>query len=196
MPEKQTKVSTEDCKKALAAAWPAEYGGDALNWKRLSKTGKKGSPIVREFQHKDLPVAATVVEENGAISTVSLRLLGPWDVEDDESGMFDREETTAFLSAHYKPSDFYFFVSDEKEMGSTWYLLAPVSYWKTAGALYDQELGPYVAKILPNGEVDEAQESTFCSEMEPDALRAELTRLGFLHDDEFDACFKPSEPSQ
>ena len=193
------KITSEDCKRAIEAAWPADFPPLAADFKRIAKSGKKGSPIERLFYHRSLPLKAVVVEENGAITATTISGVGPWDVCDAEteadeamSAIVESHAGFDFLSSHdlFKPSDFVFFVSDEQDENMedfpTWYVLTPVSYWRKSGCAYDGELDHYIKRHLPE-DGGEASEGTFCSDLSPEAVRADLLKRGFVQDAEFDA---------
>jgi len=194
-------ISTEDCKRAIVAAWPAEFGEGAEDFKRVSKKGKKGEPIVRLFYHRALPLKAIVVEENGAIVNTTIKGLGVFDLNDESES--DQEladnlmtnEAYAFYEKHknlFEPADFYFFVSDEKDEYSPdyphWFVLTPVAYFDRVGCQYDQEVSYLLGDHLP----DDCGESSSCSFSfagNPEDMREELLKRGFARSEKFDAFF-------
>jgi hypothetical protein len=191
-------ISTEDCKRAIVAAWPAEFGAGAEDFKRVSKKGKKGEPIVRVFYHRKLPLQAIVTEENGAIVRTEVKGLGIFDVPDDSPEMdnifdiTDSAEAHEFYGKHdlFKPQDFYFYVSDRPdEFGGDcphWFVIVPVAYFERAGCQYDQELSALIGRHLPD-DCGESSSTNFHSSMTPDELRAELSKRGFQRSEKFDA---------
>lgn len=191
------KITTEACVLAIAAAWPVEYGKGAENWKRISKKGAKGQPIERVFNHRTLPLTATVTETSGTISATTIKGIAPWDVDyDSEAGeaimeMFDTEEAREFCqnNAVFPASDFYFYVSDEADSGYYWYVITPKAYFDRDGYQYDQELSFLLEKFLPEGD-GEASEGSFTTERSPEETRAELLQRGFAQSDKFDAFMK------
>jgi len=194
------KITTEDCVAALTSAFPAEFGPDSGNWKRVSKAGKKGEPIVRVFYHRALPLKGIVTEVKGAISDVTFKGVGSWDL-DPESEVDNAMEAVVstnaawtFLETHdlFKPSDFVFYVSPTNDDGDeTWYVLTPISYFKREGAQYDDQLDFVIARHLPEGD-GEATEATFVTDRKPDEVRADLLARGFVQDPAFDAMFADS----
>jgi len=191
------KISTEDCTAALKAAFPAEFGTDSDNWKRVSKSGKKGEPIVRVFYHRALPLKGIVTEVQGAISDVAFKGVGSWDLNPEsevDNAMEAVVSTNAawkFLEAHdlFKPSDFVFYVPPTMEEGEdTWYVLTPISYFKREGYQYDDQIDFVIARHLPEGD-SEMEESTFVTDRSPDDVRADLLARGFVQDPAFDALF-------
>lgn len=193
------KITSDDCKSAIEAAWLADFPPVSGEFKRIAKSGKKGGPIERLFYHRSLPLKAVVVEENGAITRTTISGVGPWEVADGEteaaaamSMIVESHAGFDFLSSHdlFKPADFVFFVSDEQDENMedfpTWYVLTPVLYWRQCGSAYDGELDHYIKRHLPD-DGGEASEGTFCSELSPAEVRADLLKRGFVQDAEFDA---------
>lgn len=193
-----SKITTEDCKGALEAAWPTRFGTDlsdqAGKWKRVSKTGKKGQPIVRLFYHESLPLQATVIEVNGALTSTVIKGFGPFDGDEESESeamatMVERADSNAawdFFTKYdcYSPSDFAFWVSPTKEMGDTWYCITPVTCFRKNGCQFDGQLDYIVARYLPEGD-GEMTEGTFATALEPDEIKAELLKRGFVDDKEF-----------
>lgn len=197
------KITTEDCKAALEAAWPADFPPQAevrADWKRISKTGKKGSPVERLFYHRSLPIKAVVLEENGAITGTTISGIGPWDVLDPET---ENDEAMAaivnsnagfdFIRQHdlFKPADFVFYVNHDPSLNEdgVWYMLTPLSYWKKNGCAYDEQLDFCIERHLPD-DGGEVMEATFVSDTTPEETQAELLKRGFVQDPEFDAMMK------
>jgi hypothetical protein len=194
-----TAISTEDCKRAIEAAWPAEFGEGADNFKRVSKKGKKGEPIERLFYHRKLPLKAIVIEENGAIVKTTIKGLGLFDLSDESEA--DQEladnlwsnETYAFYEKHqnlFEPADFYFYVSDKKDEFSPeypyWFVLTPVAYFDRNECQYDQEVSHLIGSHLPD-DCGESSSCNFSSATSPDELREELLKRGFVQSAKFDA---------
>lgn len=191
-------ISTEDCKSAIVSAWPAEFGAGADDFKRVSKKGKKGEPIVRIFHHRKLPVQAVVTEENGAIVDTQIKGLAIFDADpESESGdslfeICDSPEAYAFYEKHdlFKPSDFYFYVSDDVDPHSPeyphYFVLVPVVFFERDGYMYDQELTPLMGRHLPD-DVAESCSCNFTFAAKPEEMREELTKRGFLRSEKFDA---------
>lgn len=191
-------VSTEDCKRAIVAAWPAEFGAGAEDFKRVSKKGKKGEPIVRLFHHRKLPLKAVVTEENGAIVSTQIKGLALFDVDEESESadslyeICDSHEAAAFYEKHdlFKPSDFYFYVSNDMDEHSPeyphYFVLVPVVFFEREGCMYDQELTPFVGRHLPD-DVGESCSCNFSFAAEPEEMREELSKRGFLRSEKFDA---------
>lgn len=194
MPE---KITTADCKQAIAEAWTEIFGADladqAGKWKRISKKGKKGGPVERVFHHESLPLQALVVEKDGAISESLIRGVAWFEYGDDfepatesESAMYERsssDEAMDLFSKYscFKPSDFTFRMCTEAEAvrdGGTWYELYPKRNFGREDASNDQQLDYLIDKFLPEGD-GEVMEGTFSSERSVVEARAELIRLGF-----------------
>ncbi len=192
-----SKITTEDCKAALVAAWPTRFGTDlsdqADKWKRISKTGKKGQPIVRLFYHDTLPLQATVTEENGALTSTEIKGFAPFDGDEESESeamakMVERSNSNAawdFFGKYdvYSPSDFAFWVSPDKDMGHTWYIVTPVTCFRKNGCQFDGQLDYIVERYLPEG--GEVMEGTFASDLEPEELKAELIKRGLVDDANF-----------
>lgn len=191
-----SKITTEDCVKAVVAAFPAEYGSDNDNWKRFSKSGKKGEPIVRVFHHRALPLQALVTEVNGVIVSTTFKGLAPWDVDPDSpageaiSKMYGTNACIEFIRAHdlFPPSDFCFYVCSEEEAadGDVWYILCPLALQKRTGYMYSDQLDHFVLRHLPKDH-SEMEESTFVSDVGREETRALLLAAGFVSDPKFDA---------
>ncbi len=191
-------ISTDDCKNAIIAAWPAEFGEGAGDFKRVSKKGKKGEPIERLFYHRTLPLKAIVVEENGAIVKTTFKGLAAFDLSDESQSdqelaeNLETDEASAFYKKHdlFKPSDFYFYVSNDVDEHSPdyphYFVLVPVSFYERNPYMYDQELTSYVEKYLPD-DVGESCSSSFVFATTPDEMREELSKRGFLRSEKFDA---------
>ncbi|MBA3994834.1 MAG: hypothetical protein C0469_15045 [Cyanobacteria bacterium DS2.3.42] len=191
-------ISTEDCKRAIVAAWPAEYGEGSEDFKRVSKRGKKGEPIERLFYHRKLPLKAIVIEENGAIVKTTIKGLGIFDLSDESESdqelaeNLETQEAYEFFEKHdlFQPSDFYFYVSDDVDEHQPeyphYFVLVPVTFYERNGYMYDQELSPLMGRHLPD-DVGEASSSSFCFAVTPDEMRAELAKRGFLRSEKFDA---------
>lgn len=192
-------ISTEDCKRAIVASWPAEFGEGAEDFKRVSKKGKKGEPIVRLFYHRTLPLKAIVVEESGAIVKTTIKGLGLFDLNDESQA--DQEladnlwsnETYAFYEKHqnlFEPADFYFYVSDKPDEfagdAPYWFVLTPVAYFDRVECQYDQEVSHLIGSHLPD-DCSESSSCTFASSLEPQQLREELLKRGFVRSEKFDA---------
>lgn len=192
-------ISTEDCKRAIVAAWPAEFGEGAGDFKRVSKKGKKGEPIVRLFYHRSLPLKAIVVEENGSIVKTTIKGLAYFhlneesDADQELADNLESREAYAFIEKHpnlFDPADFYFYVSDATDEHSPeyphWFVLTPVAYFERAGCQYDQEVSHLLGNHLP----DDCGESSSCSFSfagSPEEMRAELIKRGFSRSEKFDA---------
>ena len=192
-------ISTEDCKRAIVAAWPAEFGAGADNFKRVSKKGKKGEPIERLFYHRKLPVKAIVIEENGAIVKTTIKGLAYFDLNEESDSdqeladNLESNEAYAFYEKHsnlFEPADFYFYVSDAVDEFSPdyphWFVLTPVAYFDRNGCQYDQEVSHFIGAHLPD-DVAESSSCNFSSAMSPDELREELLKRGFVRSEKFDA---------
>ncbi len=190
-------ISTEDCKRAIVAAWPAEFGDGADNFKRVSKKGKKGEPIERVFIHRQLPLKAIVVEENGAIVKTTIKGVAAFELSDESEAdqeladNLDSEEAYAFYEKHdlFPPSDFYFYVSDKPDELSkeypSWFVLVPVAFYDREGHMYDQQVSHLIARHLPD-DCGESSSCNFSSATKPEDLRNELTARGFRRSPEFD----------
>lgn len=195
------KISTADCKKALAQAWPLTFGEDlpdqASKWKRISKRGKKGEPIERVFFHDTLPVQALVVEKDGAIVDTIIRGFARFDADEEaateaENKMAERAETNAgfeFLGKYplFRPSDFLFKMCSEEEAardGHTWYELFPTSDFGRGEANNDEQLDYLIQSHLPDGD-GEVTEGTFASQLSVSECEAALRAKGFLCSDEW-----------
>lgn len=197
------KISTADCKKALAQAWPATFGADlpeqAGKWKRVSKRGKKGEPIERVFFHDTLPLQALVVEKEGAIVDTIIRGFARFEANEEsatpaELQMAERAETNEgwkFLEKYplYRPSDFLFKMCSEEEAardGHTWYLLFPTSDFGRGDGYGDgdAQLDYLIMSHLPDGD-GEVMEGTFASQLSVSECEAALRAKGFLCSDEW-----------
>ena len=199
-----SKITTEDCAKAVVANFPAEYGSDSDNWKRISKSGKKGEPIVRVFHHRALPLQALVTEENGAIVSTKYKGLAPWDVDRDSpagqavSEMYGTNACIEFIRAHdlFPPSDFCFYVCSEEEAedGDVWYILCPIALLKRTGYGYTDQLDHFVLSHLPENH-SEMEESTFVSDVGREETRALLLAKGFVCDSKFEAQMSGNAPA-
>ncbi len=191
-------ISTEDCKRAIVAAWPAEFGEGAEDFKRVSKKGKKGEPIERLFYHRKLPLKAIVIEEEGAIVKTTIKGLAIFDLNDESQSdqefaeQLESHDAYAFYEKHdlFQPADFYFYVSDDVDEHSPQYthyfVLVPVCFFQRNGCMYDQELSPLMGWHLPD-DVGEASSSSFVFATTPEEMRAELSKRGFLRSEKFDA---------
>lgn len=200
-----SKITTEDCAKAVVANFPAEYGSDSDNWKRVSKSGKKGEPIVRVFHHGTLPLQALVTEENGAIVSTKYKGLAPWDVDPNSpagkavSKMYGTNACIEFIRAHdlFPPSDFCFYVCSEEEeadCGDVWYILCPLASLKRTGYMYGEQLDHFLLKHLPD-DGGEMEEGTFVSDLGREETRARLLAIGFVSDAKFEAQMSGNAPS-
>ncbi len=192
-----TKITTEDCAKAVVANFPAEYGSDNNNWKRISKSGKKGEPIVRLFYHRALPLQAFVTEVNGAIVSTTYKGLAPWDVDPESANAAEIQElygTNAcieFVRAHtlFPASDFCFYICSEEEQeesGDVWYILSPIALHQRTGYSYTDQLDHFVLHLLPEDD-SEMEESTFVTANSREETRAKLLAIGFVDDAKFTA---------
>ena len=192
-----SKITTEDCAKAVVANFPAEYGSDNDNWKRISKSGKKGEPILRLFYHRALPLQATVTEVNGAIVSTTYKGLATWDVEPDSpnaaavQAMYQTNACWEFIRAHdlFSPSAFAFYVCSEEEAeesGDVWYFLTPVAGLKHKDYNYTGHLEDFVQRHLP-ADHGEMEECTFVSDVGREETRALLLARGFICDSKFEA---------
>lgn len=200
-----SKITTEDCAKAVVANFPVEYGNDNDNWKRISKSGKKGEPIVRVFHHRALPLQALVTEENGAIVSTKYKGLAPWDVDQDSaagqavSAMYATNACWEFIRAHdlFPASDFAFYVCSEEEheeSGDVWYFLTPVAGLKRKDFNYTDHLEDFVGKHLP-ADHSEMEECTFVSDVGREETRALLLARGFICDAKFEAQMSGNAPA-
>lgn len=197
------KISTADCKNALAQAWPQVFGADlpalSSQWKRISKRGKKGEPIERVFFHETLPVQGLVVEKDGAIVDTIIRGFARFDADEesataDEAQMADRADTNEgfeFLAKYplFRPSDFLFKVCSEEEAardGDTWYQLFPTTDFGRGEAHGgdDVQLDYLIMTHLPEGD-GEATEGTFVSQLSVTECEAALRAKGFICSDEW-----------
>ncbi|CAN5636493.1 hypothetical protein BH10CYA1_BH10CYA1_45670 [soil metagenome] len=197
------KISTADCKNALAQAWPEVFGEDlpdqSSKWKRISKHGKKGEPIERVYFHETLPLQALVVEKDGAIVETIIRGFAPFDASEEpateaESQMADRantDESWTFLSEYplFRPSDFLFKMCSEEEAArarNTWYRLYPTTDFGRGEAYGDgdAQLDYLIISHLPEGD-GEATEATFVSQLSVSACEAALRAKGFICSDEW-----------
>lgn len=195
------KVTTADCKKALAQAWPTVFGTDlpdqASRWKRISKRGKKGEPVERVFFHETLPVQALVVEKDGAIVDTIIRGFARFDAPEDsateaEFAMAERAETNAgfeFLGKYplFRPSDFLFKMCSEEEAardGHTWYELFPTTDFGRGETHNDEQLDYLIMSHLPEGD-GEVMEGTFASQGTVSECEAALRAKGFICADEW-----------
>ena len=202
------KISTQDCKAALIAAWPATFGDDlaevASKWKRVSKRGKKGEPIERVFFHDTLPLQALVIEKDGAIIDTILRGFAPFDASEEnatdaEYKMAERAQSNAgfeFLGKYrlFRPSDFLFRVCSPEEAardGHTWYELYPTTDFGRGDAQYDDQLDYLIQSYLPEGD-GEVMEGTFASQLGVAECEAALRAKGFVSADEGTATSKRS----
>lgn len=191
-----SKITTEDCAKAVVAAFPAEYGSDNDNWKRFSKSGKKGEPILRVFHHRALPLQALVTEVNGVIVSTTFKGLAPWDVDPESAAaesigaMYGTNACIDFIRAHdlFPPSDFCFYVCSEEEAdgGDTWYILCPLACLKRTGYMYTDQIDYFLLKHLPEGD-SEMEEGTFVTDASREETRARLLAIGFVSDAKFEA---------
>ena len=192
-----SKITTEDCAKAVVANFPAEYGDDSDNWKRISKSGKKGEPIVRVFHHRALPLQALVTEVNGAIVSTKYKGLAPWDVDPDSPAgeairaMYGTNACIQFIRSHdlFPPSDFCFYVCSEEELADcddVWYVLCPLACLRRTGHMYTEQLDYFLLKHLPD-DGGEMEESTFVSDVGREETRARLLAIGFVSDPKFEA---------
>lgn len=196
------KITTADCEKAVVAAFPAEFGTDSSNWKRYSKSGKKGEPIVRVFHHRALPLQALVTEVDGTIVGTTFKGLATWDVpsgsaaEEEIDAIFNTQAGYDFIAAHdlFKPSDFLFYVTDVDEGEGIWYTLCPVAYFNRNGCTYDGELDHFLRRHLPD-DGGEATEGTFISDLDPEPTRERLLALGFVRDAKYDAMMSGNAPA-
>jgi len=195
------KITTADCKIALAQAWPGMFGVDlpeqASKWKRGPKHGKKGEPIERVFYHDTLPVQALVVEKDGAIVETIIRGFARFDANEEsateaEFKMADRAETKEgfeFLGKYplFRPSDFLFKMCSEEEAardGHTWYELFPTSDFGRGEAENDEQLDYLIMSHLPDGD-GEVTEGTFASQLSVSECEAALRAKGFICSDEW-----------
>ncbi len=192
-------ISTEDCKRAIEAAWPAEFGAGADDFKRVSKKGRKGEKIERLFYHRTLPLKAVVIEENGAIVKTTIKGLALFDLDYDSpadqpvADNLESNEAYAFYQKHanlFEPADFYFYVSDSKDETSPeypyWFVLTPVSYFERNQCQYDQEVSIFISSHLPD-DAGECSSGNFTSSTPPEELRKELLKRGFARSEKFDA---------
>lgn len=190
------KITTEDCKSALTAAWPAEFGAGADDWKRVSKQGKKGEPIERVFHHRSLPLQALVTEVDGIISATKISGLAVFDLNDEADDYddicekLDSQKCQDFYEKHalFAPSDFYFYVGKTREkVGDeefSWYSIVPATFFKSKGYMYDQSVGYLIDRFLPEDH-GEASSCSYMSEKSPEEIREELLKLGFVEDPGF-----------
>lgn len=197
------KISTADCKKALAQAWPAVFGADladqAGKWKRVSKRGKKGEPIERVFFHDKLPVQALVVEKDGTIVDTVIRGFHTFDADEEsmseaESKMAERaatDETWKFFEKYplFRPNDFLFKMCSEEEAardGHTWYELYATTDFGRGEAHYDgdEQVDYLIQSRLPDGD-HEVVEGTFASALSVSECESALRVLGFRCSDEW-----------
>lgn len=191
-------VTTEDCKRAIVVAWPAEFGEGAEDFKRVSKKGKKGEPIERLFYHRKLPLKAIVIEENGAIIKTTIKGLAIFDLSDESEAdqqlaeNLESHEAYAFYEKHdlFQPADFYFYVSDAVDEHSPdyphYFVLVPVTFFERNGYMYDQEVSPLMGRHLPD-DVGETSSCSFTFAAKPEEMREELSKRGFLRSEKFDA---------
>ncbi len=190
------KISTADCKRALAQAWTRTFGTDlpdqAARWKRVSKRGKKGEPIERVFFHDTLPLQALVIEKDGAIVDSIIRGFARFDAPEElateaELAMAERAEAKEgfeFLSRYalFRPSDFLFRMCSEEEAardGHTWYELYPTTDFGRGEAENDEQLDYLIQSHLPDGD-GEVMEGTFSSALSVSECEAALRARGFI----------------
>ena len=201
-------ISTADCKKALAAAWPLVFGKSqnpahdasldklAGKWARVSKSGKKGEPIERLFFHDTLPVQALVVEKDGVIAETIIRGYAVYDCPEDgsekEEAMKERactNEATKLFQTYplFRPSDFLFRVMDEDETdgdGSTWFELYPTVDFGRGRVFCCEHLENLIGRHLPQ-DASEIQEMTFATNLSTADCEAELNKRGFVKAENF-----------
>jgi hypothetical protein len=196
------KVTTADCKDAIAKAWPEIFGEDLADqktkWKRVSKRGKKGEPIERVFFHASLPLQALVVETDGAISSTVIRGYAHFEADEEAeetseaveemNARADENTQLPFFSKYpcFKPSDFRFQLCTQEqadESGETWYLLFPTRDFgrKVVSDSGDYQMDYFVLTFLPEDH-GEATEGTFTSEGSIAETREQLVKAGFIED--------------
>jgi hypothetical protein len=195
------KVTTADCKEALAKAWPEIFGEDlaeqAAKWKRVSKSGKKGEPIERVFYHNTLPLQALVVETDGAISSTVIRGYAFFEQDEEAeetseaaeemNARANKNEQVDFFTKYacFKSSDFRFKLCTQEEAdrdGETWYQLFPTrDFGRSVVGNSDYQLDYFIQSHLPDDH-GEATEGTFTSEGTLEETKEQLLKAGFIED--------------
>lgn len=160
------KITTAVCTRELDAKFPAELGENKGGWKRTSKSGNAKDGITREFEHRKLPVTATVFELNGVIASVTYGKPGPVEVS-------------------AKAQEYLFHISGREE-GFTQFCIVAEKYWNEESCLNDESFDGELDDELP-GDSHEVAESMFACSMTKDKLRAALLARGFKENADFSA---------
>lgn len=202
------KITTEVCKAELNKRL-AQLGmaGDH-SWKRLSKRGNARSGIVREFEHRDLDLNATVTERNQSI--VSVEFCG----EDAPAPQAKSPECVAVAPtplAEAQPQDesvlgivlpaakelqrsadvskanaagkYHFALLKSQEGGVRHVAFCSAEQWQAHNCMSDED-DAELKSLLPDGLSAEA-EGFYCSSLKKAALRQLLLSLGFSENEDF-----------
>lgn len=168
------KITSQICKQELDDNLPEEYGTSSKGWKRVSRTGSAKTQIVRIFEHRELPVQGTVVEEDSEIISVTYSPLG----QDEET--FETPPSNEFGSA----DQYLFAILDSEHDGVRHIAIVPVEFWEKSRCMSDSVNRGTMAGLLPKGYEEEA-EGFFQTAMKREEIREALTARGFKEDTAF-----------
>jgi hypothetical protein len=176
---KMSKITTKDCIQEIERLYPtiAFPGFSKKNeWKRLSKMGRQGQPIVRVFGCSLDPSVRAIVTETNSNLQVQFESVLP----------VQPKKPSAF-----KPSDYVFAVGYDEDSESTFIVLTPRAFWAEHGHVCDRELN-IPETMLPldaNGDYAERmEESTYAVlGQEVSDVEEEMRAIGYIDDPEFKA---------
>lgn len=171
-------INTDTCKRELDSRFPAKFGQNVGGWKRISKSGNATTGIVRVFQHRKLPVSATVTEQNGAIASVEFHCGSS--VEAPAAVAPVATMPPAPASSTVAPNGYLFAILNDQSDGWRHFAVCSRQYWQENGCMNDTSL-PEVQALLPKGCVEES-EGFYGSRLSKSALRAALLECGFTQD--------------
>lgn len=191
------KITTEVCKRELDSRFPATYGTNIGGWKRTSKTGNAAKGFVRKFEHRKLPVTATVIEKNGAI--VSVEYASATAGVTTSVGATGSGATACTACAGTpttagtpgKPAsngttsaNEYLFAITRRRDGMTHFVMCPVAFWEQYDYMSDECMASALEGLLP-ADACEAQESCFETALSKPALREFMLAQGFQENESF-----------
>lgn len=204
------KITTEVCKHELNKRWAVEGKKSPNDWKRLSKSGNASTGIVRLFQHLNLPIFATVVEEHGAITKVTFadslnpsRPSKPAGSKTKRSAPATTNEDATANSAVREPgqpasngkvsADQFLFAVCERNNRRTTFAICSKEYWHANHHLSDTTFGGLLDGLLPPG-CYESSESQFSDKMGRQQLYEFLLAQGFCDDERFTSYMDGYQP--
>lgn len=168
-----SNVTTKICVDSIIAQLPhalpsLSQSDDARgnHWKRYSKTGKDGQPILRRFYADHLPILADVLEEVGGQLRVTFLPMWPWNQDqynlspDFDEDHFDNVDAVSLQQQNISAGQFVFSVGEDPQMG-TYVAVCPEEYFAREQHMWDQHLGTFMEMLKLPFDISEEMEATF-----------------------------------